>query len=325
MTQNGVKCLSEALSSLRIASKPSHLRTFTRSLATEATTPTTHITRAASTNQLIQSWAPTSTVPLTVHAFPSLEPKALEQWSVEHLYLPLRRDLLHLAVVYEGDSHRQGTAHAKNRYEIKASGRKLRPQKGSGRARQGDAGSPILRGGGKAHGPRHRDFSTKLNKKVYDKAWRTALSYRYRRGELVVCEDGMELKLPSEFEKMARMGILKSAAQGDRVLEEAYIAKYMRGVLDALHWGQDHGRTLFVTQDERKRLFEAMDLNPKDGRSLVYDDVDVKDLLETGRVVMERSVLKEMIESHQSDLVSSVVINGFKEQGPETGVKVIGA
>lgn len=294
-------------------------------MATEATPPATNITRTASSNALIQAWNPAQTVPLTIHGFPSLEPTALEQWSVEHLYLPLRRDLLHLAIVYEGDNTRQGTAHVKNRYEIRASGRKLRPQKGTGRSRQGDAGSPILRGGGKAHGPRPRDFGTKLNKKVYDKAWRTALSYRYRRGELIVCEDGMELTLPPEFEKLARMKILKSAAQGDRVLEQEYIAKYMRGVLDAHNLGNEDGRTLFVTEDKRKRLFEAMELNPREGRALPYDDVDVKDLLETGKVIMERRVLKEMIEAHQSDLVSKVVVNGFKEQGPETGATIVGA
>lgn len=294
-------------------------------MATEATPPTTNITRAATVNQLLQDWNPAQSVPLTIHGFPTLEPLALEQWSVNHLYLPLRRDLLHLAIVYEGDNTRQGTAHAKNRYEIAASGRKLRPQKGTGRARLGDAGSPILRGGGKAHGPRHRDFGTKLNKKVYDKAWRTALSYRYRRGELLVCEDGMELVLPHAFEKMCAKGIMKAAGQGDPILERTYVAKYMRGVLEGLHMGNADGRTLFVTGDRRKRLFEAMEANPRDGRALTYDDVDVKDLLETGRVVLERRVLKEMIDDHQSDLVSNVVVDGFKEQGPQTGVKVIGA
>ena len=43
-------------------------------------------------------------VPLTIYSFPSLEPKALESWSTKHLHLPLRRDILHLAVVFEGDN-----------------------------------------------------------------------------------------------------------------------------------------------------------------------------------------------------------------------------
>lgn len=194
----------------------------------------------------------------------------------------------------------------------------MRPQKGTGRARQGTKQSPILRGGGKTFGPHPRDFGTKLNRKVYDKAWRTALSYRYRRGELLVCEDGMELPLPAAFDATAS----RHLAHG---LEEAYLAKYVRSVLDALGLGRADGRTLFVTGDRRDRLYQAMDLVPREGRALDIEDVDVKDLLETGKVVMERSVLKEMIERHQSDLVANVLINGFKPTGPPIGEKLLGA
>lgn len=260
---------------------------------------------------------PVSTVPLTIHNFPSLEPTSLEQWSVEHLYLPLRRDLLHLAVVYEGDSTRQGTASTKTRHDVHGSHRKIRPQKGTGRARQGTKQSPLIRGGGKSFGPHPRDFSTRLNRKVYDKAWRTALSYRYRRGELLVCEDGMELAMPQGFEDVAE------GLRGG--LQEAYLARYMRGVLGALGLGRADGRTLFVTGDRRDRLYQAMEQIPREGRALDVDDVDVKDLLETGKVVMERSVLKEMILRHQSDLVANVLVNGFKPTGPPIGEKLLGA
>lgn len=258
-----------------------------------------------------------STVPLTIHNFPSLEPTSLEQWSVDHLYLPLRRDLLHLAVVYEGDNTRSGTANTKTRYEVHGSHRKIRPQKGSGRARLGTKQSPVLRGGGKSFGPKPRDFGTKLNRKVYDKAWRTALSYRYRRGELVVCEDGMELAVPRDFELAGK----KALRDG---LREGYLGRYMTGVLGALGLGRADGRTLFVTGDRRELLFDAMEELPWEGRALDLEDVDVKDLLETGKVVMERSVLQEMLKRHQSDLVASVVVNGFKPSGPEFGQKVIG-
>lgn len=261
---------------------------------------------------------PASSVPVTIHSFPWLEPTSLEQWSVEHLYLPLRRDLLHLAVVYEGDNTRSGTASAKTRWDVHGSHRKLYPQKGTGRARVGNKQSPIRRGGGKAHGPQPRDFGTKLNRKAYDKAWRTALSYRYRRGELLVCEDGMELAVPADFAMVAD----KYLKDG---LRESYLAKYMSGVLSNLGLGRVDGRTLFVTGDRRTRLFEAMDQIPWEGRALGLEDVDVKDLLEGGKVVMERSVLKEMIEQHQSDLVSKVVVNGFAHYGPQSGQKLLGA
>ncbi|KAG8963986.1 54S ribosomal protein, mitochondrial [Tulasnella sp. 419] len=78
---------------------------------------------------------------------------------------PIRRDILHLCVVHHRDGLRQGSANTKTRSEIKCSGRKLRPQKGTGRARLGDASSPMLRGGAVAFGPKPRDFSTKLPRK----------------------------------------------------------------------------------------------------------------------------------------------------------------
>lgn len=261
---------------------------------------------------------PVSTVPLTIHSFPSLEPQSLEQWSVDHLYLPLRRDLLHLAVVYEGDNTRSGTASTKTRYDVHGSHRKMRPQKGTGRARLGTRQSPLIRGGGKTFGPHPRDFGTKLNRKVYDKAWRTALSYRYRRGDLIVCEDGMELDMPADFDLVADR-YMKDG------LREAYLQRYMTGVLGALGLGKAAGRTLFVAGDRRDRLFEAMEQVPWEGRALDLEDVDVKDLLETGKVVLERSVLKEMIEQHQSDLVSKVVVQGLVQGTPVGGTKVLGA
>lgn len=257
-------------------------------------------------------------MPVTIHNFPWLEPKSLEQWSVEHLYLPLRRDLLHLAVVYEGDNTRLGTASTKTRYDVHGSHRKVRAQKGSGMARVGTKQSPIRRGGGKTFGPHPRDFGTKLNRKVYDKAWRTALSYRYRRGELLVCEDGMELAMPSDFDMVADK-FLKDG------LRESYMAKYMTGVLGDLGLGKADGRTLFITGDRRQRLFDAMEQVPWEGRALDLEDVDVKDLLEDGKVILERSVLKEMIDQHQSDLVSKVLVKGFTPAGPQSGQKLLGA
>ncbi|RDA89171.1 hypothetical protein CP533_3006 [Ophiocordyceps camponoti-saundersi (nom. inval.)] len=269
------------------------------------------------TSSSLESYKPTLTVPLTIHRFPSLEPVSLERWSVQHLHLPIRRDLLHLAVVYEGDKTRQGSASSKTRWEVHGSHRKMRPQKGTGRARAGSRQSPLWRGGGKCFGPHPRDFSTQLNRKVYDKAWRTALSYRYRKGQLIVCEDGMDLSMPRDFSILAK-DFLKNG------LRESYIQKYMTGVLHAMRLGRPNGRTLFVTSDHRHWLYEAMSYVPRQGRVLGLDDVDVKDLLETGNVVMERSVLRAMIEQHDSDLQSDIVIHGARQAGPPLGERILG-
>src|SRR5690242_9859770 len=123
---------------------------------------------------------PASSVLTTIHKFPTMEPIRFDSYSSKYLYLPLRRDLLHRAVIFEGDATRQGTASTKTRFEVHGSHRKIRPQKGTGKARLGTRQSPMLKGGGKSFGPHPRDFSTELPRKMYDLAWRTALSWRYR-------------------------------------------------------------------------------------------------------------------------------------------------
>ncbi|KAH9937018.1 ribosomal protein L4 domain-containing protein [Fomitopsis serialis] len=101
---------------------------------------------------------------------------------------PIRRDILHLCVVHYLDSLRQGTASTKTRGEVRGSGAKIRPQKGSGRARLGDGQSPMLRGGGVAFGPKPRDFATKLNRKVIQMGMRVALSARVKENSLGIVE-----------------------------------------------------------------------------------------------------------------------------------------
>jgi large subunit ribosomal protein L4 len=93
---------------------------------------------------------------------------------------PLRRDILHLCINHYRDSLRQGSANTKTRAEVRGSGRKIRPQKGTGRARLGDGQSPMLVGGGVAFGPKPRDFSTKLPRKIIEMGMRTALSAKLR-------------------------------------------------------------------------------------------------------------------------------------------------
>jgi large subunit ribosomal protein L4 len=92
-------------------------------------------------------------------------------------------------------AQRQGTHKTKERSEIKGSRRKLRKQKGAGAARIGDIKSPILRGGGRAFGPKPRDYSFKLNKKVKRLARISALSYKAKADAIRVLED-FDFKAP---------------------------------------------------------------------------------------------------------------------------------
>jgi large subunit ribosomal protein L4 len=84
---------------------------------------------------------------------------------------------------------RQGTHKSKERSEVSGSTRKLIRQKGGGGARRGDINSPVLVGGGRAFGPKPRDYSFKLNKKVKVLARKSALSYKAKEDSIVVLED----------------------------------------------------------------------------------------------------------------------------------------
>ena len=84
---------------------------------------------------------------------------------------------------------RQGTHKAKERGEITGSTRKIKRQKGTGTARFGDIKNPIFRGGGRAFGPRPRNYGFKLNKKMKQLARKSALSSKARSQSIIVLED----------------------------------------------------------------------------------------------------------------------------------------
>lgn len=84
---------------------------------------------------------------------------------------------------------RSGTHKTRERSEIKGSTRKIRRQKGTGMSRVGSIKNPIFRGGGIVFGPRPRDYSFKLNKKLKKVARKSALSVKAQKKEIVVVED----------------------------------------------------------------------------------------------------------------------------------------
>ena len=86
-------------------------------------------------------------------------------------------------------NQRQGTHKTKERNEITGSTRKIIRQKGSGGARRGDIKSPLLVGGGRAFGPKPRDYSFKINKKTKVLARKSALSLKAKNSSIVVVED----------------------------------------------------------------------------------------------------------------------------------------
>ncbi|MBO8139616.1 MAG: 50S ribosomal protein L4 [Thermosipho sp. (in: Bacteria)] len=84
---------------------------------------------------------------------------------------------------------RSGTASTKTRSEVSGGGRKPWPQKHTGRARQGSIRAPHWRHGGVAHGPRPKVYFKRLNKKMKKLALKSALSLRFKEGNLIVVDD----------------------------------------------------------------------------------------------------------------------------------------
>ena len=102
-------------------------------------------------------------------------------------------------------NQRQGTHKSKERSEVAGSTRKLHKQKGGGGARIGDINSPVLVGGGRVFGPRPRNYSFKLNKKVKQLARKSALTTKAQDNAIIVVEDfTFEAPKTKEFVNFAK-------------------------------------------------------------------------------------------------------------------------
>ena len=96
--------------------------------------------------------------------------------------------LVHQAVVSYMAGSRQGSAKQKTRSEVRGGGKKPYRQKGTGRARAGTIRSRLWRGGGVTFAATPRDYSKKINKKMYRAALRSIFSELLRQGKLVAIE-----------------------------------------------------------------------------------------------------------------------------------------
>ncbi len=103
--------------------------------------------------------------------------------------VPIKKHVLHQVVVSQLANKRAGSSSTKTRSQVKASGRKLWRQKGTGRARVGSAASPTRRGGGVAFGPSPRQYVVKVPKKVRKAALRMALTDKLQNEKLIVIDD----------------------------------------------------------------------------------------------------------------------------------------
>lgn len=103
-----------------------------------------------------------------------------------------RADILHRVVTWQLENRRGTARGARERSDVARTGKKFGNQKGGGTARHGDRKAPIFIGGGKAHGPRVRDFNPSLNKKIRALGLKMALSSKAKTGLVIV--DTLDVK-----------------------------------------------------------------------------------------------------------------------------------
>lgn len=111
------------------------------------------------------------------------------EFSSEMLEEKPNEHAVYLAVKAYLANQRQGTHKAKERSEVAGSTRKLHKQNGTGGSRKGSIKSGVLHGGARIHGPRPRDYSQELNKKVKKVARRSVLIDKLLNNKVIIVED----------------------------------------------------------------------------------------------------------------------------------------
>lgn len=142
-----------------------------------------------------------------------------------------RADILHRVVTWQLEKRRGTARKARERSDVARTGKKFGNQKGGGTARHGDRAAPIFIGGGKAHGPRVRDFNPSLNKKVRALGLKMALSSKAKAGLVIVDNLDVEAKtkaLVAELGK-ANWGRKVLVIDGDAVNDN--FAKAARNII----------------------------------------------------------------------------------------------
>lgn len=163
-------------------------------------------------------------------------------------------------------NQRQGTSKSKERAEISGSTRKIKKQKGTGTARAGSIKSPLFRGGGTIFGPRPRNYSFKLNKKLKNVARCSALSHKANSGDLLILEDfQMDAPKTSEFSQI--LSNLKC----------------------------NNKKTLLVVSESNKNIYLSS-RNLKGTKVVSPSNVNTYDLVDASKVVVSQGAL-EVIES----------------------------
>ncbi|KAI7903029.1 ribosomal protein L4/L1 family-domain-containing protein [Cokeromyces recurvatus] len=219
-------------------------------------------------------------IPTTVQAFlrdfKTNEPTSLIELDNSVFGQPIRRDILHRVVVWQRDGMRQGTHSTKTRSEVRGTSKKLAPQKGRGKARIGDGKAPHIRGGGIAFGPKPRDHSTNLPRKVQELGLRVALSAKYVQDQLVVVESFSNV-FKSEKPKTCEL---------DRILKTTY----------------NDTRKLLIVLNSCNPMIELAARNLSNCEVIHVEETNVLDLLAFDKLIIEKSAVQTLEEALKVEL-----------------------
>ena len=135
-----------------------------------------------------------------------------------------RVDILHRMVRYQLAKRRAGTHHTQERGEVSKTTKRIGRQKGGGTARHGNGSVSQFRGGAKAHGPRSRDHSHNLPKKVRAMALRHALSSKVKSSELIVIDNAAlkTAKTADLRKQLAKLGVTNGLVVTGATVEENF-------------------------------------------------------------------------------------------------------
>ena len=189
------------------------------------------------------------------------------------------KDVIFRYVHYQLAKRRAGLASAKTRAEVAGGGRKPYRQKHTGRARAGSTRSPLWRNGGVTHGPKPRDFSHKLNKKMKKLALKSTLSDKFQEGNLIVV-DKIELDTP----KTKKMIEIKNNLKLDTAV--VFLPELNKPHLNTKLAARNIEGVKVIIADNPNNVSEKVTI----------DGVNVFDMLKYSKVVLTRSMVKKIEE-----------------------------
>lgn len=186
-------------------------------------------------------------------------------------------DLLHQVMVSMQSNMRAGTAHTKDRSEVRGGGRKPWKQKGTGQARHGSRRSPIWVKGGVAHGPRtDKDYGKKINKKMRVKALFAALSQKFRDGKILFV-DSLDMSDMKTKEAQARLTKLGTVPGFERLARAKKTVAHIALPTPSQVEKKSFNNIPFVTLDDVRNL-NVLDVVNREYLVIVNPSVSVETL-----------------------------------------------